>query len=456
MSLLDWSGKAVFAILDQGLFAGSGFIVNILLARWLPAESYGAFAIAYSLFLFLSTFYTQLLPGPLLVFGGGKYADGFRRYVAILVYGHAAVTAAVSVVLLIAAGVMSRFGSAHTVQALVGLAAAAPFILFLWLARFALYARLEPQWAMMGSALYLAMITCGLYGLSLMGVLSPVSAVLLMGGTSVLVGALLMAILKPQWDQRLVALGREPVAPLQMSPGQSTPLAVGESPQSWWDLRLVFRDHYQYAKWSSPASAASWLVTNLHYFVLNSTGGLASVAAVRVLDTALSPFLNIQTAMSRLLVAVLGSRSRQSAGDLFGYVIRISALWGCLAVVAYALVRSFAPNILALLYGHAYSQYGPLLQWYGLVLIATTIGEPVLALLRVLLRNDLIFLYQAVFALSLMIGYLFAAKHGLSGVIVVLIAVNFCILPIGLLSARGVCSSGSRMPEKLAVPGLAE
>ncbi len=198
------------------------------------------------------------------------------------------------------------------------------------------------------------------------------------------------------------------------------------------------------------------MVTNLHYFVLNSVGGLASVAAIRVLDTALSPFLNIQTAMSRLLVAVLGGQSRQAASDLLRYVIRISMLWGSLAIVAYALVRSFAPNILALLYGNAYSQYGPLLRWYGLILIATTIGEPVLALLRVLLRNDLIFLYQIVFALSLLIGYLFAGKHGLSGVILVLIVVNFCILPVGLMSARLMCPSAPRIPDKLAVPHPAE
>jgi hypothetical protein len=40
-----WAKKAGLAVLDQGLFTGSHFIINVLLARWLEPAQYGAFAV---------------------------------------------------------------------------------------------------------------------------------------------------------------------------------------------------------------------------------------------------------------------------------------------------------------------------------------------------------------------------------------------------------------------------
>ena len=46
MNFLSWLKKGSLAVLDQGLFSGANFVVNILLARWLTPEEYGAFAVA--------------------------------------------------------------------------------------------------------------------------------------------------------------------------------------------------------------------------------------------------------------------------------------------------------------------------------------------------------------------------------------------------------------------------
>jgi hypothetical protein len=46
LNLISWFKKGSLAVLDQGLFSGANFIVNILLARWLAPEEYGAFAVA--------------------------------------------------------------------------------------------------------------------------------------------------------------------------------------------------------------------------------------------------------------------------------------------------------------------------------------------------------------------------------------------------------------------------
>src|ERR1019366_3825617 len=61
---LPWAGKGSLALLDQGLISGSNFLIGILLARWLVPEQYGAFSLAFSVFLLLSYVYHSLLSEP--------------------------------------------------------------------------------------------------------------------------------------------------------------------------------------------------------------------------------------------------------------------------------------------------------------------------------------------------------------------------------------------------------
>jgi len=64
-----WAKQGIWAIIDQALFSGANFIVNILLARWLSQEQYGAFAVALSIFYLLAGFHTAVLTEPMMVFG---------------------------------------------------------------------------------------------------------------------------------------------------------------------------------------------------------------------------------------------------------------------------------------------------------------------------------------------------------------------------------------------------
>ena len=45
--------QLAFGLADQGLSAGGMFLVNVALARTQTKESYGAFALSYSIFTFL-------------------------------------------------------------------------------------------------------------------------------------------------------------------------------------------------------------------------------------------------------------------------------------------------------------------------------------------------------------------------------------------------------------------
>ena len=101
---MPWVGEGSLAILDQGLFARSNFLLNVLQARRLAPVDYGAFALAYSVFLLLGVFHTAILTEPMLVFGPGRYCERFPEYLGILLRGHFALMLPGAALLAAAAG----------------------------------------------------------------------------------------------------------------------------------------------------------------------------------------------------------------------------------------------------------------------------------------------------------------------------------------------------------------
>ena len=168
-----WAAKGGLAILDQGLFAGANFVVNILLARWLTPEDYGAFALAYSIFLLFAAFHTAILTEPMMVFGAGRYAGKFDRYLGILLRGHFALMVPASLVLAGVALLLGRLYSPSVEHAFLGLAVAAGFILLLWLLRKVFHVTSQPGWAVLGSATYCAGVLACTCLLQASGRLSP-------------------------------------------------------------------------------------------------------------------------------------------------------------------------------------------------------------------------------------------------------------------------------------------
>src|SRR5207244_12202458 len=69
----------MYAVLDQGLISGSNFLLGILLARWTGAEQYGAYALAFAIFILVSIVYQALVLEPMTVFGPSVYRSEERR-----------------------------------------------------------------------------------------------------------------------------------------------------------------------------------------------------------------------------------------------------------------------------------------------------------------------------------------------------------------------------------------
>src|SRR5579863_4243752 len=188
-----WGARAAFSLVDQGLFSGAGFLVNLLLARWLAPDSYGAFAVAFAGFLFTYGLHNALLLEPMSVFGPSRQGKDLAGYFRAQLVIHGLMVGPLSVVSIVTGLVLWRITpNSPLVGAIIGVGLALPFILLLWLTRRICYAVQRPAMAAIGTASYLAFVAAGLLGIRTSSLLGPFAAFVLMGSGGLLASVLLI------------------------------------------------------------------------------------------------------------------------------------------------------------------------------------------------------------------------------------------------------------------------
>lgn len=385
---MPWVGKGSLAILDQGLFASSNFLLNVMLARWLAPADYGAFALAYSVFLLLLTFHSAILTGPMLVFGPGKYRERFPEYLGILLRGHFALMLPGAALLTAAAFLLGRLYSPAVERAFLALAIAGPFILLLWLLRRAFYVRLNPGWAAAGGVIYLLILLASALALRATGHLTPATGFLAMAGASLITCVFLLFLLRPT-------------------------LATDSS-----TIRAVAADHWRYGKWGGAAAGPGWVTDNIYYLVLPAWVGLAQAGALKALLNLAMPALQSISALGVLLLPILvhdrdcgGPRAMKKtmklslALFLSGSACYVALLWG------------FRLQIFHLLYAGKYAAYAswPLLL-VGLLPFAQSLPNVMGSALGALERPNLGF-WSCVgsAAVAVALGVPLASRLGVGG-----------------------------------------
>jgi len=441
--LFPLATKGGLAILDQALFAGTNFIVNILLARWLTPTEYGAFALAYSVFLLFGTFHTASLTEPMMVFGSGKYAGHFEQYLGILVRGHFTLMLPGGLILVAAAFLLGRVYSTSVERAFLGLALAAPFILLLWLVRRAFYVRLQPGWAAAGGSLYLVLL------LGFMGVLwagqrlSPVTAFLGMGVGALAVSVFLLFRFQPRRVAvggvislvlllalvYLLWLGSRPLPVITFLGMGAVALVVSvflllRLGPSWTAERgnpsaaMVFADHWRYGRWSLATAGIGWLPSNVYYVLLPNWFGLEGAGAFRALMNLAMPVLHSIGALSGILLPVLVRNRKKSGSHGMAKTMKsFLALFVAGSALYLILLWEFRSEAFQLLYAGKYKEYTflPVLL-VGLLPFGASATAVLGSGLRALERPDWLFwCYVGSGAVTLLLGIPLVAALGVSG-----------------------------------------
>lgn len=336
-----WLRRGFWAVMDQGLFSGANFLVNILLARWLEPKEYGAFAVALSVFYLLAGFHTAVLTEPMMVFGAGKYREHFRKYLGMLLYGHWGLSALIALLLAGAAFVMRNLGSEAMAQALAGLALASPFLLLLWLTRRGCYAEMRPQWAVPGSSVNLVVTLTGLFLLWRAGLLSSLSGLVLLGAAAGVASLALMALhLRP----RLLGFT-----------GNPTP-------------SMVLRDHWAYGSWNFLGVLAYWASGQILMLLIPIVLGLTAGAAVAAVWNLYRPVSLFMTSLGLVVLPVFSRWVSEGMvnQEFHRRATRFALIFGGVVLLYGLLLTAVAKTVLHLLYAGKYDQHWLLVGLFGL------------------------------------------------------------------------------------------
>jgi O-antigen/teichoic acid export membrane protein len=381
--VVSWAGKGFWAVVDQALFAGTNFLVNILLARWLEPAAYGAFATAYAVFLLLGTLHTALWTEPMLVYGSSRYREAFGAYQAALLRYHwrfALVVFAVFGILGLGLGVV---GQRELALSFLGLSLAAPVVLYMWLVRRGAYVLLDPRLAALGGGVYLLLYLALATFLMKVGSLNNFTALLAMA-----LGALMAA--------------------------EAIRLRLVVGLQGGVDPSAIWQTHWSYGRWVVLAGIFSWVPGSVPLFALSLKHDLEATAQFKVLQDLLTPAFHVLAALNQLLVPLMARAS--SKGERMRNLWVFLAIFLLLSTAYWALLATQGLPIIIWLYGEKYAH---LASWLPLMGFLPVIGAVVFVMggfFRALgLPKVVTFAYGVGALFSLFIGSVMVWVGGIEG-----------------------------------------
>jgi O-antigen/teichoic acid export membrane protein len=422
--LFRWTTKSGLAILDQGLISGSNFAASILLARWLAPAQYGAYAVAFGVFILLSLVYLALLLEPMAVFGGSSYHNCLREYLRVLVKLQVGVALLVVIPLGISAVVAWKVAPTSGLPgALAGVTLASPCLFLFWLARRTYYLQLSPARAVQGAFLYCCVVLGGLWFMYRKGVLSPFGAFLLIALGALMTSGLLLAHLR------------------RALPSGGTVLVARE----------VWGKHWVYGRWALATSVASWVPAYIFYPVLSSIGGMSSSGELRALMNFANPIEQTQIALAMLFLpyAARVQGASKDPKSAIGLSMRLTLVSIAATASYWTLVILFRGPLFQFLYSGKYANVAPLITTVAIGSLFWSAAYGSAIVLRAMESPASIFVaYITAAVISLLVGIPAARFFGVVGGIWginISDAVSFFM--VVLLLRRRVAKSADLSPE---------
>jgi O-antigen/teichoic acid export membrane protein len=379
-------------VTDQALFAGANFLVSILLARWLEPAAYGAFSLAYAIFLLLGTVHTGLWTEPMLVYGSGRYRENFTAYQQVLLRYHWRFGAVASLIFLLLTLGFWAFEAREIALSFLGLSLAAPTVLYLWIVRRGAYVLLKPRLAALGGGIYLLLYLILSFILLRTNTLNTFTAFLAMT-VAALVSAKTIQWRMDTATERIV------------------------------DSEEVHSLHWRYGRWALLAGLFSWVPGNIFYLILPVFHGLEAAAHFKALMNLLMPILHVNGALGQLLVP--GMVRALTQDKLKRFVLASLAALTAFAMSYWFLLATFGAQLLKWMYGDKYLEATDWVCWLGVLPFFAAMVSTMSSALRVIEKPNIvaqIFGLLAVF--TIIIGIPLVYKYSLNGSLLTLLIVN--------------------------------
>ena len=390
-----WLQKFGTSMTDQFVFAGSNFLLNLLLARWLIPDNYGAFSVAYSIFIMATGLHNAFILEPLALYGPTKYQGQLRRYLRILLILHFGTTIIISGFILAGVRVLVPTSSVVLRHTLDVAAISMPLILLIWLARRFFYMQVKPHLACMTSIVY------GLLLLSCIALFYSRNLLDSSGGFWVLGSAGLVSFL---------------FALFLLRPNDSPVNFIKDSNPS---LREVAALHWGYGKWFINSAALYWLTDVFYTPLLGTLSGLSAAGAYQAIRTLLQPIQQVRTAVSTLLVpwftASLAQDDKKTRIHQLGWTLTLAST---ILSAVYGLILYVVRNpLLELVYQN---EYYISFSWLVSIIVLGSIVRSVVIgpsiVFKALGLSKYIFMAQATsVAVTISVGIPLVSAYGITG-----------------------------------------
>jgi len=390
-SLRTWGLKSALALVDQGLFSGAGFLVNLLLARWLAPASYGAFAVAFAAFLFISGFHNVLLLEPLMVMGPGRHSDNLPAYFRVQLLIHFLLVGWLAVAGLLGGVALWRVRpDSPLVGAIFGIALMLPLLLLLWLVRRMCYVMQRPGLAVAGTASYLVLIIAGLAILRYLGWATPLFAFFLMGTASLVASGVLLAR-----------------------------FGFFRGPQTVSDIswRAALRENWTYGRWLTGSAVLYSIASQIQMFLVAGVLGLGAAGVLRAMQLPSLLMTQVVTAAG-LMVLPAFSRdfSRGAIKKLRQHAVLTSLSLAGMALLFAGLTWLSAKPLETLLFGGKYASYASLMSLFVLATAAAGLCQGLGMALRAARKPQFDLISNGVAApIAIAFVYFFTKWWGLTG-----------------------------------------
>jgi O-antigen/teichoic acid export membrane protein len=406
--LIPWVTKGGLAVVDYGLISGSNFLLGVLLARWLSPDQYGAYALAFSIFVLVAFLYQALLLEPLSVFSGTTYRDNIRGYLLTNVWIHWAISFVVCF-LLGAAAVAARFWwhSTALAVAFAGLVIATPFILIHALARRSFYLKLSPAPAAFASFFYCLLVTGGVFLGYKQGWLTSFTAYLVMGLAALVSGVIMLVQLNAKLERTTT---RPP-------------------------LKETWTKHWEYGKWALLTCVVGWIPNYVYIPLVSSFSGIASAGELRALMNFAAPLLQTYAALSMLFLPyaarVQSEKGRRGASAL---TRNLALLFVGGGAVYWATLIPLRQSLFHLVYAGKYMGSSNLIPLFALetMLWSAALG-PAILLRAMESPRSLFFANGAASVVAIVLGIPATRHFGLQGVVWSMILANLVYMVVAYI-----------------------
>ncbi|HZP61776.1 MAG TPA: lipopolysaccharide biosynthesis protein [Terriglobales bacterium] len=390
-SARKWAGRGTLAIADQGLIAASNFLLAVLLGRQLRADAYGAWALAFEIFLLLAVLHAAFVLEPMTVFGAADYKECTREYLGTLLRVHSWTMIITGAALAGAAGVIYFAGSHELAKAMFGMAISTPIVLVFWVVRRTFYIELNPGGSVFGAAVYSAVLLAGLGVCYRFHLLSPFVAFVLTGIAGLVTIPVLLARIKPVFNS-----------------------TNGPS------YKDTASQHWTYGRWALGSSVASWATAASFYFLLTSFRGLSATGTLKALLNISSP---IGTAFVALSLLTLPYAAKIQAGEdseaMLKFTGRITVLYMGGTAMYFLVITLLRGPLLHLMYGSKYGELAGLIPWIALGMILRIGATAQAVTLRALKTPSLVFAAYGISLLAaVVVGVPATWAYGLQGTVV--------------------------------------